>query len=257
MRFFFSKLAFFLLNICSMIDFKRFDRQLKLGEIGEGVQEKWWNARVMVVGVGGLGCGIIQGLVGAGVGHIALLDGDTVALDNLHRQWIFSESDVGKYKVNVAADWIKARHSGIEVQPIAAFLTADNAETMLSGFDLWIDGTDVPSAKLILDRNAELLDTPWVFGAVEQWDGQVSVLNFFDADGRKANYRDFFSSRVSNDMVGSCQQRGVMGPVVQMVAMMQVMEALRILGNLSPLYVGKMFCWDGWHSKAYSVSLWE
>jgi molybdopterin/thiamine biosynthesis adenylyltransferase len=238
-----------------MMDFNRFERQMKLKEIGEVVQQKWWNSKVLVVGVGGLGSGIIQGLVGAGVGKITLMDGDRVALNNLHRQWLFHETDVGRLKVEVAAEWIKKHNGEIEVEMIDEFLTSENIENYLSGFDLWLDGTDDVQAKLLMDQWAVQLQTPWIFGAAEQWDGQVSVFNYQESNGRSFRYVDFFSLELNRSMVGSCELRGVFSSVVYIIAMEQVSEALKVLGNLSPNHVGKMFCWDGWESKAYSVSL--
>jgi len=238
-----------------MVDFKRFERQIKLKEIGEDVQQKWWDSRVLVVGVGGLGSGIIQGLVGAGVGKITLMDGDRVDLNNLHRQWLFAEKDVGRPKVEVAAEWIKKHNRDIEVEVIDEFLSTANSERNLEGFDLWIDGTDDVEAKLLMDQWAVKLQTPWIFGAAEQWDGQVSVFNYKGNSGRSFRYVDFFSPELNGSMVGSCQLRGIFSPVVHIIAMEQVSEALRILGDLSPNHVGKMFCWDGCESRAYSVSL--
>jgi molybdopterin/thiamine biosynthesis adenylyltransferase len=238
-----------------MMDFNRFERQMKLKEIGAVVQQKWGDAKVLVIGVGGLGCGIIQGLASAGIGKITLMDGDRVSLNNLHRQWLFNERSVGRWKVEVAAEWIKAHNSQIEVEVIAEFLSEENIERHLVGFDLWMDGTDDVGVKLLIDQWAVKLQTPWIFGAAEQWDGQVSVFNYPVNGQRPFRYAEFFSSEIEKQMVGSCQLRGVLSTVVHIIAMEQVSEALKVLGNLSPNHVGKMFCWDGWESKAYSVSL--
>jgi adenylyltransferase/sulfurtransferase len=238
-----------------MIDFKRFERQLKIAEIGEGVQEKWWRANVLIIGAGGLGCGVIQALASAGVGNLTLMDGDVISLNNLHRQWIYPSHAIGRKKTSVAMEWIKEHNSSIQVSEISENLTSSNAEQHLNGYDLWIDATDHPSVTLLIDEEAKKRNVPWVFGSAEQWDGQVSVFQYPDQQLKRWTYRDFFSSEVRSEMVGSCQERGILGPVVQLVAMVQAMEALKVLGDLSPQFVGKMFCWDSWQCRLNSVSL--
>ena len=238
-----------------MIDFKRFERQIKMTEIGQSVQQKWWDSKVLVIGAGGLGCGVIQALASAGIGYLGVMDGDVVAITNLHRQWLYNEQAVGKQKTTVAVDWIKLHNQAIQTVEIAEHLNEQNLASRLEGYDIWIDCTDSPTASLLIDAAAKERDVPWVFGSAEQWDGQVSVFQYPDQNQKKWSYVDFFSHNVRSEMVGSCQERGVLGPVVHLIAMVQAMETLKVLGGLSPQFVGKMFCWDAWQSRMNSVSL--
>jgi adenylyltransferase/sulfurtransferase len=238
-----------------MVDFKRFERQIKMKEIGPEVQRRWAESKVLIIGAGGLGCGVIQALSSAGVGSITILDGDAVAQHNLHRQWLFNESSIGFNKALKAADWVKEHNPDIQVNGIPTHLREENASQYVKDFNVWIDATDNVSAKLLIDTLAVQYQTPWVFGSAEQWDGQVSVFQYPDSNGKIWRYVDFFTAQLEDPMVGSCQQRGVLGPVVHTIAMFQSLEVLRILGNLSPLHVGKMFCWDAWQSRSYPVSL--
>ncbi len=232
-------------NLWAMNRAERYLRQSAIPELGEAAQQNWRNAHVAIVGVGGLGCGVAMALASSGVGKVTLIDGDRVALSNLHRQWLFSENEIGMNKVDAARIALEKMQPGIEVDIIADWVNEDHLKQLIaSGLDVLVDACDQVETKMFLDQVLQGYNIPWVYGAAEQWEGRVTTLNYPDETGKKIGLRDFFNDQVKGFMLGSCQERGILGPVVQTVAMIQSLEVLRILAKISPNYVGKMWIWD-------------
>jgi molybdopterin/thiamine biosynthesis adenylyltransferase len=225
--------------------FTRFARQQKMPGFEAPAQAVLADARVAIVGLGGLGSGVLMALVSAGIQKFTLIDGDKVAIHNLHRQWIYSEENVGMYKVEAAALWAKQHNVQCELEVIADFLNENNIQSLLNlNFDLVMDCTDQIEAKILLDGFLSLTDVPWIFAASEQWDGMVSTFNCPNEEGVRYSYSQFFNDRIKGFMVGSCEQRGALGPVVQAVAMVQSIEALKLLSGQKPIYIGKIWIWE-------------
>ena len=156
----------------------RYDRQIKLNEVGDSGQEKLHDASVLIVGVGGLGCPAAQYLTGAGVGKIGLMDHDRVSLSNLHRQTLFSEADIGKSKASVAKEKLEQLNSEIELYAIEEALTIENAEKLFNKYDIILDGTDNFETKYLINDACILTGKPWVYASIFKNEGQLSVFNF-------------------------------------------------------------------------------
>lgn len=165
----------------------RYNRQLILPEIGEEGQRKLSHARVLIVGVGGLGSPIAIYLAGAGVGTLGIVDADVVSVSNLQRQVLYAENQVGLPKVRCAKERLLALNSTITVREYECFLTKENAEEIISDYDIVVDGTDNFAVRYAISDVCERQRKPYVYGAICGLEGQVSVL----CHG-KATYRTLF-----------------------------------------------------------------
>ena len=144
----------------------RYDRQIQLTEVGPEGQEKLRNAKVLLVGVGGLGCPAAMYLVGAGVGNIGLMDHDKVDVSNLHRQVLFQESDVGRPKAVVAKERLEKQNSEVQFEVYEEPLTVENAKSIIQQYDVVLDGTDNFETKYLINDACILADKPWVFASI-------------------------------------------------------------------------------------------
>lgn len=243
-------------NLWAMNSAERYHRQCAIPDLGKAAQEMWSRAHVVIVGVGGLGCGVAMALASSGIGKLTLIDGDSVDLSNLHRQWLFDESHIGMPKVEAARKALKKFQPGIEVKVIHDWISAEHLDQLVKeGTDILVDACDQVETKIFIDDFLQGGNIPWVFGAAEQWEGRVTTLNFPDGDGHKWRLKDFFNDKVKGFMLGSCLDRGILGPVVQTVSMMQSLEVLSILAKLPPNYVGRMWIWDASQGTFLSPSL--
>lgn len=166
----------------------RYHRQIILPEIGEAGQALLARAKVLIVGVGGLGSPVATYLAGAGVGTLGLVDNDVVSLHNLHRQVLYTEDEMGEPKVLCAARRLKAQNSEARIIPHQLVLSAENAEQLIAQYDIVVDGTDNFSARFAISDACQKLGKPYVYGAINGLDGQVSVLCV-----GKATYRALMS----------------------------------------------------------------
>lgn len=168
---------------------ERYARQIGLPEIGAEGQEKLRKARVLLVGVGGLGAPISLYLAGAGIGCLGIVDDDAVSESNLHRQVLYSESQVGEPKAMCAAARLQALNPEIQVKPYTTRFTRENAEAILRDYDLVVDGCDNYTTRYIIDDAACKLGKPYIYGAVSGYEGQVSV---FGVGEHPLHYRDLY-----------------------------------------------------------------
>ncbi|TXD83169.1 molybdenum cofactor biosynthesis protein [Subsaximicrobium wynnwilliamsii] len=212
----------------------RYDRQIKLDEVGVSGQEKLRNASVLIVGVGGLGCPAAQYLTGAGIGKIGLMDHDTISVSNLHRQVLYDENDLGKSKVLVAKEKLQRLNSEIELVAIEEALTIDNAEKLFSEYDLILDGTDNFETKYLINDACILAGKPWVYASIYKNEGQLSVFNYQNGP----SYRCLFSKTTRQNV--SCEATGVLGVVPGIFGMLQAMEALKIILGVGNVLSGKL-----------------
>lgn len=173
--------------------FERYHCQIALPGFGISSQESLKNARILIVGMGGLGCPSAQYLASSGIGTIGIADDDTVSESNLHRQILYTPNDIGMYKVDVAAKKLLQQNPSIAVIPYRIKVTSSNVMNLISEFDLIIEGTDNFETKCLLNDACVLTGKPLVYGAIYQFEGQVSILNVLQEDGSYSpNYRDIF-----------------------------------------------------------------
>lgn len=224
----------------------RYARQTRLDGIGQGGQERIAKGRILIVGVGGLGCPAATYLAGAGVGRIALMDPDVVAIHNLHRQTLYAESDAGKPKVLAAKARLQALNAHVEVEAIqAAYGPASH--DLVSSFDVVLDCTDDLDTKLRLAAACRMARVPLVHGAAVAWDGLVTVLN----PPETPCYQCIWPKPEPGP---TCADAGVMGPVVGLLGTLQAQQALEsLLGRAS--LAGKLFLYDGKTATATTVAL--
>lgn len=229
-------------------ELERYARHIMLAELGGAGQQKLKRARVLVVGVGGLGSPVLHYLAAAGVGTLGIVDDDVVSLSNLHRQVIHDTGAVGQPKVESAAAAIRCINPHVKVEPHQLRLGGDNAERLISGYDLVIDGSDNFNTRYAVADASASAAKPLISGAVGRFDGSVTVLKPFenDADGRRnPSYRDLFPNPPPHDLTPSCAQVGVLGALVGVIGSLQAMEAIKLIAGIGEPLVGRLLIYDG------------
>jgi adenylyltransferase/sulfurtransferase len=212
----------------------RYSRQIKLPEIGVSGQEKLQNAKVLIVGIGGLGCPAAQYLAAAGLGTLGLMDEDKVDITNLHRQILFTENDLGKSKVVAAKERLSAMNSNIIIENYIAMLTVENVMNIFKDYDLIIDGTDNFQSKYLINDAAVKTGKPWVYASIYKHQGQLSVFNYQNGP----TYRCVFPK--SNSLNISCEETGVLGVLPGILGAWQAAEALKIILELNSVLSGRL-----------------
>ena len=216
--------------------FDRYRRHLSLPEFGVEGQRKLLDARVLLIGAGGLGCPLAQYLAAAGVGTLGLIDFDRVDLSNLQRQVLYATSDVGRPKVEVAAERIQALNPDVRVVTHAVQLTSENALSLLADWDVIVDGSDNFPTRYLVNDACVLLGKPNVHGSVFRFDGQASV---FDS-GSGPCYRCLYPEPPPPGAVPSCAEGGVLGVLPGLVALIQATETLKLLTGIGDSLCGRL-----------------
>jgi len=218
----------------------RYSRQIALPGFGPEAQQHLADARVLVIGAGGLGSSVIPALAAAGVGTIGIIDDDTVELSNLHRQLAHGIADVGRGKAISAADTVAAIDPATTVHTIEARLTAGNALELFADYDLVVDGSDNFPTRYLANDAAALSGIPLVWGAVSQYDGQAGVA----WAARGAQYRDLFPAPPPPGTVLSCEAGGVLPSVVAVIGSIMAGEAVKILTGIGTPLIGRVTTFD-------------
>jgi sulfur-carrier protein adenylyltransferase/sulfurtransferase len=219
---------------------KRYTRHILLPEVGVAGQKKLLEARVLVVGAGGLGCPISLYLAAAGVGTIGLVDFDTVDASNLQRQVLFTTEDVGKPKVEAAARRLKALNPDVTVRTYQVALKSDNIMDILKDYDLIIDGTDNFPTRYLTNDAAVLQKKPNIYGSIFRFDGQVTV--FKTPEG--PCYRCLYPEPPPPGEVPSCAEGGVMGAMVGTIGAIQATEAIKLITGAGKPAIGKFVIYN-------------
>ena len=226
----------------------RHARQVRLPEVGAAGQATLARAKVLVVGLGGLGCPAAQALVGAGVGTVGLCDFDRVDVTNLHRQPLYGAADVGRPKVEAARDRLAAVDPAIRLVLHPLLVDAGNAAGLVRGYDVVVDGLDDLAARYAVGDACRAAGIPVVHGAVTQWEGQAAV---FQPAG--PCYRCLHPSPPA-DAGPSCAEAGVLGPLPGIVGMVQANEALKVLLDL-PSLAGRLWLHDAKDGTSRTITL--
>ena len=235
--------------------YERYQRQVILPEFGIEGQRKLLNAKVLVIGAGGLGCPALQYLVAAGIGTVGIVDHDTVSLDNLHRQVIYSVSDIGLSKAKRAAAVLNGLNPDIKIVPYDEQLTVENALSILARFDIIIDGTDNFATRYMINDACVLLDKPLIYGAVSQFDGQVAIFNYQHGDENPVNYRDLFPEPPKDDEVLNCAEAGVLGVLPGIIGTMQANEAIKLITGLGDPLINRLWTFNALNNQVYELRL--
>ena len=231
-----------------------FKRQTTLSEIGEVGQQKLQNAKVLVVGCGGLGSPVAVYLASSGIGRLHLVDFDKVAVSNLHRQVFYALKDVGKYKSKVLADFIKERSPFTETTFSTEPITKSNVLEMVSDFDIVVDGTDSLPTKYLLNDACVLKEKPLVYGSLYKFDGYVSTFNLPQSNGRfSAHLRDAFPEM--NTDIPNCEEAGTLNAIVGMIATAQVNEVLKIITEVGKPLSNELLIYNALHNSQLKMKL--
>lgn len=222
-------------------DLEKYQCQIALPNFGKEAQQKLQSAKVLIIGMGGLGCPAAQYLASSGIGVLAMADHDVVSLSNLHRQILYSPEDIGKSKVQVAATVLQKQNPDVKIIPIQKQITSDNIMRIILEYDIVIDGTDNFATKYLINDACVLSKKPVVYGAVYQHEGQVSIWNSKNYDATySANYRDVFPE-IAAQQIPNCREGGVLPSLVGMVGCMQATETIKYLINDPNALVSKLW----------------
>ena len=216
----------------------RYIRQTVLVDFGPRGQQRLRESKVLVVGAGGLGVPVMQYLTSMGVGSLTLIDGDEVSLSNLQRQVLYREDDIGKKKVEIAADRLQQMNSEAKIQPIPEMFSSENAKELVEEHDLVVDCTDNIQARYALNDACIEADKPFVYGALYKHEGHVSVFNF----NGSVSYRDVYPD--DTVQVDNCNDIGVLGVLPGIIGTYQALEAVKILTGFGESLVGKLLIVD-------------
>jgi adenylyltransferase/sulfurtransferase len=208
--------------------FARYSRQIFIEEIGLEGQRKIMNSKVLVIGAGGLGSPVIQYLAAAGVGTLGVVDFDEVEIHNLNRQIIHNESTVGISKVKSAGIFVRNLNHQIKFIGIEQKIDESNAEELISGFDIIIDGSDNFKTRYLVNDTCVQFKKPLVYGSILGFSGQVAIFNY---NGSK-NLRDIFPEPPFDEQFPDCDSLGVLGALPGIVGSMMANLALKIITDL-------------------------
>jgi adenylyltransferase/sulfurtransferase len=204
----------------------RYSRQTMLSQFGKEGQQKLASAKVLLVGVGGLGSPIALYLAGAGVGQIGLVDPDVVSENNLQRQVLYKENEIGQLKVDCAKKRLLELNSNIEIVCYPCRLDKENGEKIASQYDLIIDGCDNFSTRYLMDDISFKLNIPYIYGSIGEFQGQVAVFNWKNS----CRYRDLY---LEEDAVPDEPAiKGVLGPVPGIIGTLQAIEAIKVITGI-------------------------
>ena len=229
----------------------RYHRQSILPEVGAEGQARLAAASVLVVGAGGLGSPALTYLAAAGVGRLGVVEFDTVDESNLHRQTLYVTADVGRPKVEAAAERLRALNPHVAVEVHAERLGAENAERLVGAYDLVLDGTDTFATRYLVNDASVLTGTPNVYASVGRFDGQASV---FGAPGGPC-YRCLFPEPPPPGLVPSCAEGGVLGVLPGILGTIQATEALKLILGIGRPLVGRLLLLDALGMEARTIEV--
>ena len=212
----------------------RYGRQISLPELGIAGQERLANARVLVVGAGGLGSPAALYLAAAGIGTLGIVDFDAIDVTNLHRQILYADEDVGRPKIEVAVARLRAQNPDVDVIGHDVRLDSSNALDILADYDFIVDGSDNFPTRYLINDACVLLRKPYAYGAILRFEGQASL--FGAPDG--PCYRCLFREPPPPGLVPSCAEAGVIGVLPGVIGSLQALEAIKLLSGVGEPLTG-------------------
>ncbi len=222
----------------------RYSRHLIIPDVGVQGQKRLKNARVLVIGAGGLGAPTLLYLAAAGVGTLGIIDFDVVEESNLQRQVIHGVSDIGRTKAESARDSIAEVNPFVRVQLHQVRLDRTNAVELFAQYDLILDGTDNFATRYLVNDAAVLAHKPYVWGSIYRFEGQVSVFWEDAPDGRGLNYRDLYPEPPPPGMVPSCAEGGVLGVLCASIGSVMGTEAIKLITGIGEPLLGRLMIYD-------------
>lgn len=228
----------------------RYNRQIILKSVDFDGQEKLKASRVLIVGLGGLGCAASQYLASAGIGHLTLVDFDTVSLSNLQRQILHTDATIGQAKVESAKARLEAINPNIEIQVLNQKCNDEQWAELIANVDLVLDCTDNVDVRNQLNLQCFKQKRPLVSGSAIRFEGQVSVFSYQE---NEPCYQCL--SQLFGDGTLSCVEAGVIAPIVGIVGCIQALEAIKVLLNIGKTLSGKLLMIDGLHFSVREMAL--
>lgn len=233
-------------------ELNRYARHIVLREIGGKGQKRLKNARVLVIGAGGLGSPALLYLAAAGVGTIGVIDDDEVDNSNLQRQVIHTDAAIGIPKVFSAQKAMEAQNPFVTVRPYKRRLTAEDAEALFAEYDLVLDGTDNFTTRYLANAAAVKRGIPLISGALAQWEGQISV---FDPAKGGPCYQCVFPQAPAAGLAPSCAEAGVIGPLPGVIGSMMAVEAVKLIAGAGAPLRGEMLIYDALWGETRKITL--
>ncbi len=230
---------------------ERYIRQTTLKGFGPESQEELSQAKVLVVGVGGLGVPVLQYLNAMGVGTLGMMDSDVVSLSNLHRQILYDEADIGTSKIAVALSKLKAQNGDAQLKGYDTFLTPDNALNIIEDYDLVVDASDNFPTRYLVNDACVILKKPFVYGALHGFEGHVSLFNHREGP----TYRCLFPTIPQADEIPNCDEQGVLGVLPGIVGTLQALEAIKAITGLGTPLSGKLLIFNALDQEYHSFNI--
>ncbi len=236
----------------SETELDRYARHIVLREIGGPGQKALREAKVLVIGAGGLGAPALQYLAASGVGTIGVIDDDTVENANLQRQVIHADKNIGDPKVQSAADAMVAQNPFVDVKTYRRRLTEDIVEELFSEYDLILDGSDNFETRYLVNETATKLSKPLISAALTQWEGQISM---YDPATSGPCYACIFPAAPDPNLVPSCSEAGVIGPLPGVVGAMMAVEAVKAIAGAGETLRGRLMIYDALYADTRMITL--
>jgi len=233
-------------------ELNRYARHIVLREIGGAGQKALKDASVLVVGAGGLGAPALQYLAAAGVGTIGVIDDDDVDNSNLQRQVIHTDTRIGMPKVHSAAKAMQDQNPFITVKPYNRRLTDDIATDLIADYDLVLDGCDNFDTRYLVNKVCVATDTPLIAAALTQWEGQISL---YHPKAGTPCYQCIFPTAPAPELVPSCAEGGVLGPLPGVIGAMMAVEAVKAITGAGEGLRGRMMIYDALYAETRSITM--
>ena len=232
-------------NIFTKEELARYNRHIIIPGFGMEAQKKLKQAKVLIIGSGGLGSPSLLYLAAAGVGTLGIVDFDVVDDSNLQRQVLFGVESVGHPKVEAAHDRLKALNPHLNIRLHNTHINSTNALDIIKDYDVVADGTDNFPTRYLVNDACVLLDKPNVYASIFQFDGQVSVFNYVDAKGNRGpNYRDLYPTPPPPGLVPSCAEGGVLGVLPGIIGCLQALEVIKVITGVGETLSGRFYTFD-------------
>nr|UNJ16378.1 molybdopterin biosynthesis protein [Boldiaceae sp.] len=235
----------------SLNEYKRYSRHFTLKNIGVEGQKRLKAAKVICIGAGGLNSPVIMYLSAAGIGYIGIVDYDKVDISNLQRQIIYDISNIGQSKTFCAKSRVISLNPYCNVVVYETKLNLTNAYDIISQYDIIVDGTDNFQTRYLLNDIACMLYKPFVYGAILQFSGQLTVFNYQGGP----NYQNLYPIQPPNHLIPSCSEGGILGPLAGVIGSLQAIEVLKIILGIGKVLNGKLLVYDALKIKFIYISI--
>lgn len=237
------------LPVDKLIEMKRYERQMTFPEIGISGQQKLADAKVLIIGVGGLGCPVLSNLAAAGVGTIGIVDDDVVKETNLHRQLLYTPNDIGRMKIEVASEVVSSQNPEIKIIGYPECFSNHNCLQIIADYQVIVDCSDNIFTRYLVNDAAVEKGIPMVYASIHKFEGQLSVFNYQNGP----TYRCLFPEDGYLESIPNCNDSGVLGVLPNMLGVLQANEVLKIILGIGEVLSGKLMLYNGLDNSFYFI----